>query len=432
MNLKLLVNLQRQYFLTHKTKSIECRKDLLKALQSGIQKSLDSLTEAVYEDLKRSPKLTEKHELAPVSHEITNFVNKIEEWAQPQKLSTTPQGRPFLYKDPLGVVYIIGPYNYPLALNLLPAVAAIAAGNTVVIKPSELAPFSAQALDEVVKRNCNEHHLTTVTGGFDVTMRLLSERFDHIYYAGSPRIGRLVMREASYYLTPVTLELGGKNPVIVYPDADIDSLAEQLIRGKWLNCGQHSLHADYIVIFDNETKEKLRHALKRHIEHHFGRRPKESPLYSRLINKENFNRVSDLLWKTNGEFLYQSPDPEDADDNFIGPHVIEVKNDDILMEDEVFGPILLVVKFENEHEAVEYINSNEKPMALYVFTKKQANADMFIHRTSSGGVCINGISDHAQVEGLPFGGIGGSGTGRYHGKYGFDTFTHEKAVFMKD
>ncbi|CAD5228613.1 unnamed protein product [Bursaphelenchus xylophilus] len=432
MNLKLIVRAQRSFFLTHKTKSVECRTGLLRSLKEGIEKKMDNLTEAVYEDLKRSPTLTEKYEIVPVLKELTNFIDNIDKWAKPQALPATPKGRPYLYKEPLGVVCVIGPYNLPLALNLLPAVAALAAGNTVVVKPSELAPFSTQALDELIKKNCDEHHFTTVIGGFDATMKLLAERFDHIYYAGSPRIGRIIMREASHFLTPVTLELGGKNPVIVYPDADIDSLAEQLIRGKWLNCGQHCLHADYLVVFDNETREALRHALKKQIEKHFGKHPKESPLYSRLINKDNFNRVSDLLWKTDGEFLYQSPDPEDADDNFIGPHVIEVKTDDVLMEDEVFGPVLLVVKFENEHEIIEYINSNEKPLALYVFTKNQEKADLFINRTSSGGVCINGISDHAQVEGLPFGGIGGSGTGRYHGKYGFDTFTHEKAVFVKD
>ncbi|WKY13769.1 hypothetical protein Q1695_004533 [Nippostrongylus brasiliensis] len=334
-----------------------------------------------------------------------------------------------IIKEPFGVVLIIAPWNYPVSMTLLPMIPAIAAGNTVIIKPSEVSSHTAATFEKLVPKYFKPEFLAVVNGGVAETTELLKERFDHILYTGCPPVAKIIMAAAAKHLTPVTLELGGKCPVVVEDDADVETTAKRIAWGKWLNCGQTCLAPDYVMV-SAATKPKLVDCIRRSLGEFYGADIRSSADYSRIINQRHFDRISSLLDSTNGTVLFKGGE-KDRNDLFLPPVILDVKKDDPFMHDEIFGPVLPILTVNDLSEAIEYINDGEKPLAAYIFTKSESKAKRLYTETSSGGVTINDVLMHITVDTLPFGGVGTSGMGRYRGKFGFDTFTHEKAVLKR-
>ncbi|KAJ1366737.1 hypothetical protein KIN20_027492 [Parelaphostrongylus tenuis] len=432
MNYSELVSRQRQYFRGGEPVKTEHREKQLQNLRRLITENSDTLCDAVYQDLRKHPQSTYALEISIALVEIDYMLDNLKDWSKPtmvQKTIATALDQPMIVREPLGVVLIISPWNYPLFLALLPLIPAIAAGNTVVIKPSEMSPHTAAAFEKLFAKYFAPEFLTVVNGGPSETTELLKERFDHILYTGCPPIGKIVMTAAAKHLTPVTLELGGKCPVVVEDDTVIDITARRIAWGKWTNCGQTCLAPDYVLVSES-TKPKLVEALRRYIGEFYGNDIKSSKDYSRIINKKHHDRISSLLDSSHGTILFQGGE-RDRDDLFIPPVIIDVKKDDPFMKDEIFGPVLPLLTIRDLDEAIDYINSGEKPLAAYIFTQSESKAQRLCNETSSGGVTINDVIMHITVDTLPFGGVGHSGMGRYRGKFGFDTFTHEKAVLKR-
>ncbi|ETN75528.1 aldehyde dehydrogenase family protein [Necator americanus] len=384
-----VVSRQREFFRAGEPAKIENRKKQLLILRKLITENSDTLCEAVHQDLRRVKK---------------TFANALDQ--------------PMIVKDPLGVVLIISPWNYPVSMILLPLIAAIAAGNTVIIKPSEVSSNTAATFEKLVPKYFSPEMVAVVNGGVSETTELLKERFDHILYTGCPPVAKIIMAAAAKHLTPVTLELGGKCPVIVEDDADIEISARRIAWGKWMNCGQTCLAPDYVLV-SAAVKPRLVDAMRRYIGEFYGTDVKASKDYSRIINQRHFDRISSLLDSTAGTVLFQGG-ANDRNDLFIPPIILDI-----------FGPVLPVLTVKDLSEALDYINDGEKPLAAYIFTRNESKAKRLYTETSSGGVTINDVVMHITVDTLPFGGVGNSGMGRYRGKYGFDTFTHEKAVLKR-
>uniref|UniRef100_A0A914LEL9 Aldehyde dehydrogenase n=1 Tax=Meloidogyne incognita TaxID=6306 RepID=A0A914LEL9_MELIC len=426
-----LVESQREYFRTGKPAEIDHRKAELKRLRHLILDNKDQLCEAVYKDLKRQQDANYFYELASVVTEIDYVLENLHKWTEPtsaEKTLATILDKPYIVREPKGVVLIIGPWNYPLNTLLMPLVDVIAAGNTAVLKPSEIASNTAKAVDKLFTDIFDKRVVLVVQGGIEETTELLKERFDHIVFTGSTSVARIIMAAASKHLTPCTLELGGKSPVIVEPDADISVTASRLAWGKWLNCGQTCLAPDYVIV-QPETKDKLVAALKTTLYDFYGEKPSESKDYSRIINKDNFNRLESLLSQS-PNILYKAGQL-DENDLFIPPIILDANFNDPIMQSEIFGPILPIITVRSFNEAIENIKRGEKPLAAYLFTKDESKVKRLLSETSSGSVCINDVVLQITVDTLPFGGIGNSGMGRYRGKFGFDEFTHEKAVLKR-
>ncbi|KAK6038749.1 coniferyl-aldehyde dehydrogenase family protein [Cooperia oncophora] len=333
-----------------------------------------------------------------------------------------------LVKEPFGMVLVIAPWNFPL-LTSMPAIAALTAGNTVVLKVSEYAPTFSSVFAGLVSEYFDKGLFAVVEGAIPEATALLAERFDHIMYTGNPTVARVIMAAAAKNLTPVTLELGGKNPVVVEPDADIEDAARKIIVSKMLNCGQICVSSDYVLTTE-EVKPKLVAALAKLFEE---KAPfKENKEFSRIVNEKHFDRLSDLLKNTKGQILYKTKEEPSRSEKFLAPCVIDVKNDDVFMQEEIFGPILPIVTVKSFDESVAWVRDHEKPLGAYIFTKDPEKARRFIVETSSGGVTVNDVMSHSFVDTLPFGGVGNSGIGRIFGKYGFDNFTHEKPVLIRN
>uniref|UniRef100_A0A7E4V4I3 Aldehyde dehydrogenase n=1 Tax=Panagrellus redivivus TaxID=6233 RepID=A0A7E4V4I3_PANRE len=430
------VEAQRKYFKTGATIPLEGRKAVLKKIKEITIKHGNDIADAVHKDLKRDREYTKAFDVAAVIGECDYFLANLDEWAKPIPVSTAgspvdPDAEAFIVKDPQGVVLLISPWNYPVFLCFWPLVPIIAAGNTCIIKPSELAPACSELITKMVKENFDPNLITVVEGGVPETTALLEERYDHIMYTGAPHVAKIIMAAAAKNLTPVTLELGGKSPVIVEPDADIQKTAERLVANKWVNVGQTCITPDYVLTRD-ELKPKLAAAIEAELTKKYGDKPKDSPLYSRIINERHFDRLVSTLEKSEGKVLHKhGDDHHDRDDKFIAPHVLDVHDKDAFMQDEIFGPFLPLLSVNSFDEAIDFINNGEKPLASYIFTKDEGKIAKFLSHTTAGGVTINDVQKHASVKGLPFGGVGNSGMGRYNGKYGFDTFTHEKAVYKR-
>jgi aldehyde dehydrogenase (NAD+) len=332
-----------------------------------------------------------------------------------------------LIPQPLGVVGIIAPWNYPLQLAIGPLVAAIAAGNCAIVKPSEVAPRTSEALARLVPKYLDPEAVTVVQGGVAETTALLEQRFDHIFYTGNGTVGRVVMTAAAKNLTPVTLELGGKSPTIVDASADLDVTARRIVWGKFFNAGQTCVAPDYVLV-EKKIEERLLAALVRTVKEFFGADPKQTKDYSRIVNTRHHRRLVQYL----GDGQLVCGGDHDENDKYIAPTILKnVKPDAPVMADEIFGPILPVLSVGSVGEAIEFVNKRPKPLALYVFTGERQVADEVLARTSSGGACVNDVVLHLAIPELPFGGVGESGMGAYHGKTGFETFSHRKAVLSK-
>ncbi len=425
-----LVERQRDFFRTGATRDLAFRKDQLGKLRDAVTSGEADIIEAIRQDLGRPATEIWTSEIGVVLAEIDHTLRHLSSWAKPQRVATPlllQPGSSRLVPEPLGCALIIAPWNYPFQLAIAPLVAALAAGNTAIVKPSEQAPHTAAVMARIFGSAFAREQVAVVEGGVEETQALLDQRFDHILFTGSGRIGRIVMTAAAKHLTPVTLELGGKSPCIVEPDANLDIAARRIAWGKFLNAGQTCIAPDYLLVHSS-VKQALTERIVKAIEKSFGKNPGESKDYSRIINAQHFKRLMGLIGNapliTGGE--------SDEESRYMAPTLVDnVDWDDALMADEIFGPILPVLTYDDLDDAIGNIERRDKPLALYFFSKDKAAQAKVIERLSAGGVTINDTLAHFVNLRLPFGGVGASGMGAYHGKTGFDTFSHAKPVVTR-
>ena len=424
--IKSLVEGQRNYFRSNQTLDIAFRLKMLKRLRDAIKMYEEDLTEALRTDLNKSYEEAFMTEISIVLGEIDNFLKSLARWSAPSKKRTPLKlfpSRSAVITEPLGVALIIAPWNYPVQLTLNPLVGAIAAGCTAVLKPSPYTPNVAKALERVVSSAFDEEYVAVVQGDRTVNAALLSERYDIIFFTGSPDLGRVVMRAAAEHLTPVVLELGGKSPVVVDKSADIRVAAKRIAWGKTLNAGQTCIAPDYLLIH-REVKEQFVKEYKSALVELHGEDASKSRHYVRIVSDKAFERVAGYIH--NGDVRIGGR--VDALQRYIEPTLLDnVAVDSAVMCEEIFGPILPMVTIDSIDKAVEFICNREKPLAMYVFANEDIARDMF-RRTSSGGGCINDVVMHIANENMPFGGVGNSGMGRYHGRDSLYAFSHRRAV----
>jgi len=420
----------RQAYQTLKSHPVEYRKTQLKNMSRMITENMEALAQAIYKDLRKPRNELEIMETGVVTTEIVEALAHIKEWAAVAKpkvpLFNSADGcqiRP----EPLGVVLVIGAWNYPLQLCLLPMVGAIAAGNAVILKPSEVSPHTAQVLAELFPKYLDKDLFRVVNGGVAETTRLLEERFDYILYTGNGTVGRIIMAAAAKHLTPVCLELGGKSPVVVLDDANPVIAGRRIAWGRFLNSGQTCIAPDY-VLCSPAMQEKLVPQIAAAVKEFYGEDPQKSNSYGRMVNANHFRRVAGLVDKDKVAFGGQM----DEADLYIAPTVLTgIPADSPVMQQEIFGPILPIINVGTMEEAIAFVNSRDKPLALYVFGKSKTHLGRVISSTSSGSVATNDTIVQASVPALPFGGVGASGMGAYHGKHGFDLFTHYRSTMLK-
>ena len=420
----------RRTFETGRTRSLAWRDAQLARLDAMLVERQDHFLAALEADLGKSRFEGWMAELDFVRKEIAHARAALPRWLRPEKVKTPlamQPGRSQVVREPLGVVLVIAPWNYPLNLSLGPLVPALAAGNCALVKPSEVAPATSAAIAEWLPRYLDAEAVAVVEGGVAETTVILEQRFDHILYTGNGTVARVVMAAAAKHLTPVTLELGGKSPTLVDAGADLDVAARRIVWGKFFNAGQTCIAPDY-VLAHRAIHDRLLDALKRAVAAFFGDDPRRSEDYSRIVNGRHHARLVALL----GEGQVVTGGTHDAADRYLAPTILrDVAPSSRLMADEIFGPILPVLPVASMDEAVAFVNARPKPLALYVFTGDGAVADDVLARTSSGGACVNDVVFHFAVPDLPFGGVGDSGMGAYHGRAGFETFSHRKAVLLR-
>ncbi|MFI2760393.1 aldehyde dehydrogenase family protein [Streptomyces echinatus] len=421
----------RAAYGTGRTKPVEWRTGQLRRLRAMLTERGADLAAALHTDLGKSAAEARRTEIDFTVREIDHTLEHLADWLRPESAPVPAHlgadATAWTQYDPLGVVLVIAPWNYPAQLLLAPMVGALASGNAVVAKPSELAPATSAALAELIPAYLDTDAVAVVEGGVPETTALLAERFDHIFYTGNGTVGRVVMRAAAEHLTPVTLELGGKSPVFVDRGTDLDVVADRLARGKFLNAGQTCVAPDY-VLTDPGTAPALEAALVRAVEGLFGADPARSPEYGRIINERHFDRLSALL----GSGRVAVGGAADRAARYIAPTVLaDVDPESPVMREEIFGPILPIVTVPGLDEAIGFINDRDKPLALYVFSESDETRDRIAAETSSGGLGHGLPLAHLTVSDLPFGGVGESGMGSYHGRYSIETFSHRKAVLAK-
>ncbi len=420
----------RDTFDSGATRPLDWRERELRQLERLITDNEAELLEALHSDLGKCRFEGVVGETGFVLNEIRHTIKHLRGWAKPKRVKAPLAIHPakaMILTEPLGVVLIIAPWNYPFQLAVGPLVAAIAAGNTAVIKPSEVAPATSAALSKLLPRYLDATAYAVVEGGVPETTTLLEQRFDHIFYTGNGTVGRIVMTAAAKHLTPVTLELGGKSPCIVDSDVDLDVAAKRIVWGKFFNAGQTCVAPDYLLLHESIAEQML-DKISQTIRDFYGSDPQSSSDYARIVNERHFDRLSKLL--DSGDTV--SGGGTDRSTRYIAPTVLrDVKPDAPVMADEIFGPILPTMTVASVDDAIRFVTARPKPLALYVFTKNQGTADRVLARTSSGGACVNDCVSHLAPPELPFGGVGESGMGAYHGKTGFDTFSHHKSVLDK-
>ncbi|HRN71787.1 MAG TPA: aldehyde dehydrogenase [Ginsengibacter sp.] len=419
---------QRAFFRTGITKSVAFRKTQLKTLGEVVTAHEAQMYEAVQRDLGKSEFETYATELSFIKNEVRFFIKNLSVLARPQEVKTNLVNQiagSRVYYEPYGNTLVISPWNYPYQLSFVPVVSALAAGNTVILKPSEVAPHTAKVIEELVNNNFPEGLFHVVSGGVEETTELLKLQFDKIFFTGSPAVGKIVYQAAAKHMTPVTLELGGKSPVIVTRSANLKVAARRIVWGKFLNAGQSCVAPDYVYVHQ-EVKEIFLKELIKHIEKY--RYEPGSVNYSKIINRKNFDRIVGLI--DQDKVLYGGK--HNAAELFIEPTIVSVSCwDEKVMQEEIFGPVLPVLTYSHLDEVFEVIRDNEKPLSAYLFTMDTKEKERFTTEISFGGGCINDTVMHLSNPDLPFGGVGNSGIGSYHGKYGFRAFSHQKAVMDK-
>ncbi|MFD9442362.1 aldehyde dehydrogenase family protein [Streptomyces sp. NPDC060006] len=418
----------RATFNTGVTRPLDWRVSQLQRLRALLVENEQELLDALWADLRKNAAEAKMQEIDFTVADIDEALANLESWLEPRPVEVPahfgPTTTAYTTYDPLGVVLVIAPWNFPLHLLIDPIIGALAAGNTVVAKPSEMSVHTSAVASRLLREYFDADVLTVVEGGAEETTALLAQRFDHIFYTGNGTVGRIVMAAAAKNLTPVTLELGGKSPVFVAPDADVDETAKRLVGAKFGNAGQQCIAPDY-VLADPATAAALVPALRAAVDAQFGATPQTSAGFGRIINERHFDRLTALL--DSGRAAVGGR--HDRDDLFIAPTVLtEVDPASPIMQEEIFGPILAVVEVEDLDAAIAFINERDKPLALYAFTTSEATKARLANETSSGGVAWGQPVMQLLMPGLPFGGVGESGMGRYHGRYSLETFSHLKAV----
>ncbi|HIK09034.1 MAG TPA: aldehyde dehydrogenase [Oscillatoriaceae cyanobacterium M33_DOE_052] len=423
-----VITAQRQFFATGKTKDIAFRLTQLHNLYQAIKNREDAIYAALKADLNK-PNVEAYYEIV-VTRDIKAAIKNLKSWTKPQKLPIPLEQFPaqaLRVPEPLGVVLIVGAWNYPFNLIIAPLIGAIAAGNCAVIKPSELSPHTSRLIAEIIGETFPPHYITVVEGGIDMSQQLLAEKFDYIFFTGSPRVGKIVMEAAAKHLTPVTLELGGKSPCIVTEDVNIEVAAKRIVWGKFVNAGQTCIAPDYLLV-QQGVKAQLLAAIKAAIIEFYGNEPANSPDYGRIINHSHWQRLTGLL--DGGEIIVGGQ--INPDERYLSPTVMDnVSLEAAVMQEEIFGPILPVMGYGELSEAIDQINRLPKPLALYIFSHNPNHQEQILQQTSSGTVCINDTLVHFITSNLPFGGVGNSGMGSCHGKASFDTFSHYKSILKR-
>lgn len=429
-NINAIIENQRRFFTSGATKSLSFRIEQLKRLKQAIKDNEENIYKALWLDLHKSKEESYLTEVSIVLQEIDSHIQNLKKWMKPQRVPTPlhllPSSSTKIY-EPLGVALIIAPWNYPFQLLFNPLIGAISAGNCVVLKPSPYAANISQLMEKIISKTFNQEYIKLVSGGRGVNKVLLDTKFDIIFFTGSPALGKVVMEAASKHLTPVILELGGKSPVIVDKSANLKIAAKRIIWGKTINAGQTCIAPDYLLV-DHSVKQELIENIKNEIKELFGDDIKASKYYGRIINDNAFNRLISYL--EDGDVIIGGI--SDKSERYISPTIIDNVNfKGNIMKDEIFGPILPIITFKDIDEAISHINLNEKPLALYYFGKKET-AKRVIEGCSSGGGCINDTIMHIANHNLPFGGVGNSGMGRYHGKNSFKSFSNQRSIMSSN
>ncbi|SEM52696.1 aldehyde dehydrogenase family protein [Streptacidiphilus jiangxiensis] len=424
-----LVTRHRAVHRSGRTKPLAWRREQLGRLRALLTENREAIADALHADLRKPRAEAGAAEIDLPVREIDHTLAHLEQWLAPEpvaaeELAGLPEGTTASATyEPLGTVLVIAPWNYPVQLLLVPIAGALAAGNTVVAKPSELAPATSALMARLIPRHLDPETVTVVEGGVAETTALLAQRFDHIFYTGNGTVGRIVMRAAAEHLTPVTLELGGKSPVFVDRGVDVDAVARRLADAKFRNAGQTCVAPDY-VLTDAATAPALAEALERATKALFGADPQTSAAYGRLVNERHFDRVAALLASGRTAFGGRA----DRADRYIEPTVLlDVRPDEPVMQEEIFGPVLPIVTVADLTEAIAFVNDRDKPLALYGFTEDESTRRRLAAETSSGGLGFGLPMAHLRVPALPFGGVGESGMGAYHGQHSIATFSHRKA-----
>lgn len=431
-DINLIFKNQKEFFESGKTINVDYRIKNLKKLNDIIKKNEDKILNELKKDLGKSNFEGYVTEVGILYDDINFHIKNVKKWSSEEKRKSPIVYYPsksYIYKEPYGVTLIIGPFNYPFQLVIAPLIGAISAGNTAIIKPSENSRNIALLLEKLINENFPEGYLRVVNplGGKETVSLLLDKPFDYIFFTGSVRVGKLVMQKAAQHLTPVTLELGGKSPCIVDSDAKLKLAAKRIVWGKFLNAGQTCVAPDYLCVHKS-VKDELLKLIINEIRIQFGENVRNSEDYPRIVNKSSLERLSGYL--NDGKIYYGGN--IDEDNLYMEPTLI-IKPDlnSPLMSDEIFGPILPILVYEDLDNVIKFINHREKPLALYYFSESKKKIKYVLTSTTSGGVTINDTIIHVANPNLPFGGVGSSGVGKYHGKESFETFTHNKSVMKR-
>jgi aldehyde dehydrogenase (NAD+) len=425
-----ILTVQKQFFKSGRTKDLDFRLKCLARLKKAIVQNEAAILKALKKDLAKSAYESYLTEVGVALDEIRFVSRRLKTWARPKRVKT-----PFylwlassrIYSEPYGIALIIAPWNYPFLLTISPLIGSIAAGNCSVLKPSEYAPHTAAMISQIIESQFDNRHIAVIQGDAKISEELLDYHFDYIFFTGSEAVGKIVMAAAAQYLTPVTLELGGKSPCIVDREVNLDQAAKRIVFGKFMNAGQTCIAPDYLLVHKSKMKG-LCDQIEKYLHQFYGKNPQESPDYARIINRRHFNRLVALLEESHIIIGGQS-DPQDL---YIAPTLIEHPAwEDPVMQDEIFGPILPLLEFDDLSEVVSILNSRPKPLALYIFSNRRDTCRQVIQEVSFGGGCINDTILQFANAHLPFGGVGNSGMGRYHGKASFETFSHKKGIFKK-
>jgi len=430
MSIKQLYKKQQAFFNSNKTKDLSFRIAQLKKLKKLLKDNEQALYQAIYEDFGKSKFETYATELVIIYHEISNCIKNLKRWSKPKRVFTGLGNFPaksYILSEPLGTTLIIGAWNYPYQLSLSPALTSIAAGNTVIIKPSEISPNTSTIMAELINDHFPAEHLRVVEGGVAETTELLANRFDKIFFTGSTNVGRIIYQAAAKHLTPVTLELGGKSPTFVMADANIKVSAKRIVWAKFLNAGQTCVAPDYILV-EKSIESKFLEALKHEITQQFKDPETIGENYMQIINQRNFDRLNKLI---DGDKVYCGAYINKAE-RHISPTVLnDISFEDEIMKDEIFGPILPVISFTDLDQMIKEVKQRPRPLSFYIYSKNRRTIKKLLKEISFGGGAINDSVMHLSISNLPFGGVGLSGMGNYHGKYGFETFSHKKSILDK-
>ena len=428
MNYADILQQQKTFFNTHATKDLDFRKAQLQKLKKVVKSNEKLLYDAIYQDFGKSEFETFGTEISFVYKDIDYYLKNLKSFAKPKSVLTNivnQMGSSKIVFEPLGNCLVIGAWNYPYQLTLTPVIAAIAAGNTCMIKPSELPENTMKAMAKLINENFDPQFLYVVEGGVEETTAILKLRFDKIFFTGSPRVGKIVYKAAAEHLTPVTLELGGKSPAFVTEKADLQIAARRIVWGKFINAGQTCVAPDYLYVAENIKAKFLKVLIEEIKKRNY---TDNVDHYCKIINERNFDRLEKMIDREKVVFGGET----NREKRYISPTVLDnVTWDDAVMQEEIFGPILPILTYKNLETAMQTVVEGEKPLSAYLFSNDAKEQELFTEKLSFGGGCINDTLMHLSNDRLPFGGVGNSGIGHYHGKFGFEAFSHQKAILKK-